>query len=242
MKILLTNDDGIEAEGLIPLYNVLSEFGSTIIVAPQYNQSTKSHSISLNTPLRCKEVEKDKFALLGLPADCVNFAINSKIGKIPFDLVVSGINDGANIGDDINYSGTVGAAREGFLHGINSIAISIANKKDPKYEDCSIALKQILEKILSLKIKSFFYNINYPNIPIDKIKGIKMTKQGERAYGQKIIPKKDPRGNEYFWIGGSDLTYKAKSGSDIHAIRNGFISITPLITDYTDYNGLKLKI
>ena len=242
MKILLTNDDGIDAKGLIALYDVLKDFGNTTIVAPQFNQSTKSHSISLNTPLRTKKIEKNKFALLGLPADCVNFAINSKIGKEPFDLVVSGINDGANLGDDINYSGTVAAAREGFLHGINSIAISIANKKNPKYIDCSIAFKKILKKILSLKMKSFFYNINYPNIRIDQIKGIKMTKQGARAYGQKIIPKKDPRGNEYFWIGGSDLTYKAKSGSDIYAIKNGFISITPLITDYTDYEGLKLKI
>ena len=102
MKILLTNDDGIQAKGLIDLYEILSTFGETIIVAPEYNQSTKSHSISLNTPLRVRETQKNKFALLGLPADCVNFAINSKIGKKPFDLVVSGINDGANIGDDIN--------------------------------------------------------------------------------------------------------------------------------------------
>ena len=242
MKILLTNDDGIQAKGLIDLYEILSTFGETIIVAPEYNQSTKSHSISLNTPLRVRETQKNKFALLGLPADCVNFAINSKIGKKPFDLVVSGINDGANIGDDINYSGTVGAAREGFLHGINAIAISIANKKDPKYKDCSTALRGILERIISIKLKSFLLNINYPNVVLDQIKGIKMTKQGSRAYGQTIIPKKDPRGNEYFWIGGNDLAYKSKVGTDIHAIRNNYISVTPLITDYTDTKRLKLKL
>tara|TARA_B100001175_G_scaffold49170_1_gene38554 strand:+ start:623 stop:1351 length:729 start_codon:yes stop_codon:yes gene_type:complete len=242
MKILLTNDDGIQAKGLIDLYEILSTFGETIIVAPEYNQSTKSHSISLNTPLRVRETQKNKFALLGLPADCVNFAINSKIGKKPFDLVVSGINDGANIGDDINYSGTVAAAREGFLHGVNSIAISIANKKNPKYKECSIYFKAILDKIISIKLKSFFLNINYPNVVNDKIKGIKMTKQGSRAYGQTIVPKKDPRGNQYFWIGGSDLTYKSKAGTDIHAIRNNYISVTPLITDYTDSKRLKLKL
>ena len=242
MRILVTNDDGINAEGLKSLYSVLSNFGDTTIVAPENNQSTKSHSISLNTPLRVREVEKNKFALLGLPADCVNFAINSKIGKTPFDLVISGINDGANIGDDINYFGTVAAAREGFLHGVNSIAISIANKKNPKYADCSLAFEKILKKIYALKLKSFFLNINYPNINLNQIKGTKMTKQGSRAYGQRIIPKKDPRGNQYYWIGGSDLTYNAKSGSDIHAIRNQFISITPLLTDYTDIKSLKLKI
>ena len=242
MKILLTNDDGINAVGLSNLYNLLSYFGDTIIVAPEYNQSTKSHSISLNTPLRVKEVEKNKFALTGLPADCVNFAINSKIGRKAFDLVVSGINDGANIGDDINYSGTVAAAREGYLHGVNSIAISIANKKNPKYKDCCLAFEKILKRIYAIKLKSFFLNINYPNIDISEIKGIKMTKQGARAYGQSIVPKKDPRGNEYYWIGGSDLTYNAKPGTDIFAIRNKFISITPLITNYTDIKRLKLKI
>lgn len=241
MKILLTNDDGVEARGLDELLKILENFGQTTIVAPEFNQSTKSHSISLNTPLRLKKIEKNRYALSGLPADCVNFAINSKIGREPFDLVVSGINDGANIGDDINYSGTVAAAREGFLHGINSIAISIANKKNPKYYDCSIAFKKILEKIYSSKPKPFFLNINYPNLDISEIKGVKMARQGSRAYGQKIVSKRDPRGNQYFWIGGSDLTYNAKSGTDIHAIRNGYISITPLITDYTDYKGLKIN-
>lgn len=242
MKILLTNDDGINAEGLLDIYNSLSNFGETVIVAPENNQSTKSHSISLNTPLRVRKLAPNKYALNGLPADCVNFAINSRVGKKPFDLVVSGINDGANIGDDINYSGTVAAAREGYLHGVNSIAVSIANKENPKYKDCSEALEGILKKILKLKLKSYFFNINYPNIPVSEIRGIKMTKQGSRAYGQKIVSRRDPRGNEYFWIGGSHLTYKPENGTDIKAIRNDFISITPLIIKYTDTKRLKLKI
>ena len=233
MRILLTNDDGIHSDGIYILKEILSQFGETVIVAPSNNQSTKSHAISLNVPLRVKEFGKDQYSLLGLPADCVNFAINSKIGKKKFDLVVSGINNGANLGDDINYSGTIAAAREGFLHGINSIAVSIANKQNPKYLECSIAFKNILTKILKKKLKSYFLNINYPNITPKKMKGIKFTKQGSRAYGQKIIAKKDPRGNEYFWIGGNDLSYKAKAGTDIHAVRNGYISITPLIVDYT---------
>jgi 5'-nucleotidase len=242
VRILLTNDDGITSEGIPILYDVLKNFGETIIVAPTNNQSTKSHSISLNVPLRVQELNKNKFSLLGLPADCVNWAINSKIGKEPFDLVVSGIYNGANIGDDINYSGTVAAAREGFLHGVNSIAISIANKKNPKYEECAKSFEHILKKILKKKLKSFLFNINYPNIDFKETKGIRVTKQGSRAYGQKIISKKDPRGNQYFWIGGSDLTYKAEEGTDIHAIRNKFISVTPLIVDYTKYSYMKLKL
>ena len=111
-----------------------------------------------------------------------------------------------------------------------------------KYKDCSTALRGILERIISIKLKSFLLNINYPNVVLDQIKGIKMTKQGSRAYGQTIIPKKDPRGNEYFWIGGNDLAYKSKVGTDIHAIRNNYISVTPLITDYTDTKRLKLKL
>ena len=241
MRILLTNDDGVDSEGIDALYKILSEFGETIIVAPSHNQSTTSHSISLNIPLRVKKIDNNKYSVLGLPADCVNYAINSKMGKKKFDLVVAGINNGANLGDDINYSGTVAAAREGFLHGVNSIAVSIANKQNPKYLECSIAFKNILTKILTKKMKSYFLNINYPNIAPKKMKGIKFTKQGSRAYGQKIIAKKDPRGNEYFWIGGNDLSYKAKKGTDIHAVRNGYISITPLIVDYTKYSNLKSK-
>ena len=242
MRILLTNDDGIHSDGIYILKEILSQFGETVIVAPSNNQSTKSHAISLNVPLRVKEFGRDQYSVLGLPADCVNFAINSKIGKKKFDLVVSGINNGANMGDDINYSGTVAAAREGFLHGINSIALSIANKKNPKYADCAKSFELILSKIIKKKLSSFFFNINYPNIPSNKIKGVKITKQGARAYGQKIIAKKDPRNNEYFWIGGDDLSYKAKKGTDIYAVRNGFISITPLIVNYTDHSSLKLKL
>ncbi|MEC9382193.1 MAG: 5'/3'-nucleotidase SurE [Thermodesulfobacteriota bacterium] len=242
MRILLTNDDGIHSEGIYILQDILSKFGETIVVAPSNNQSTKSHAISLSVPLRVREFDKNKYSVLGLPADCVNYAINSKLGKKKFDLVVSGINNGANMGDDINYSGTVAAAREGFLHGINSIALSIANKKNPKYKDCAISFETILSKILKKRLKSFFFNINYPNINYNKIKGVKITKQGARAYGQKIVSKKDPRNNEYFWIGGNDLSYMAKKGTDIHAVRSGFVSITPLITDYTKYSDLNLKL
>ena len=242
MRILLTNDDGIYSEGIDELYKILLEFGETVIVAPSHNQSTTSHSMSLSAPLRVKKIDNNKYSVLGLPADCVNYAINSKIGKKKFDLVVSGINNGANMGDDINYSGTVGAAREGFLHGVNSIALSIVNKKNPKYSECTLTFKSILSRILKKKIKSFFFNINYPNLPTNDIKGIRFTKQGSRAYGQKIISKRDPRGNEYFWIGGKDLSYKAKKGTDVDAVRHGYISITPLIVDYTKYSDLKLKI
>ena len=129
MNILLTNDDGYRAEGIKILGKHISKFGNVTIVAPENNQSTTSHSISLGKPLRCKKISNNIYSISGLPADCVNFAINSKKINKKFDIVISGINDGANVGDDINYSGTVGAAREGYLHGINSIAVSIVIKK-----------------------------------------------------------------------------------------------------------------
>ena len=125
MNILLTNDDGYRAEGIKILGKYISKFGNVTIVAPENNQSTTSHSISLGKPLRCKKISNNIYSISGLPADCVNFAINSEQINKKFDIVISGINDGANVGDDINYSGTVGAAREGYLHGINSIAVSI---------------------------------------------------------------------------------------------------------------------
>ena len=235
MNILITNDDGYRAPGIKILERFISKFGNITIVAPENNQSTTSHSISLNRPLRCKEVSKNIYAVDGLPADCVNFAINSKKIKPKFDLVISGINDGANVGDDINYSGTVGAAREGYLHGINSIADSIGNKKNPKFELCAEVFSIILENIIKRNMKNFFLNINLPNRGLDSLKGIKFTSQGQRAYGHEILSKKDPRGNEYHWIGGTDLSYKSINGSDIDALKSGYVSITPLKTDYTDY-------
>ena len=242
MEILLTNDDGFNAKGIKILYEDLKKIANVTIVAPEWNQSTTSHSISLNKPLRCKKQGKNIYSVVGVPADCVNFAINSKLIETNFDLVISGINDGANIGDDINYSGTVGAAREGYLHGINSIAISIGNKKNPKFQDCSKFFVYMLEKIIESNKKKFFLNINYPNRRVEDIEGVKFTKQGARAYGHEIVTKTDPRGEEYFWIGGNDLSYKAEDGTDIAALREGYVSVTPLITNYTDNNFKKIEI
>jgi len=242
MNILLTNDDGYRADGINILKKYLLRFGRVIIVAPENNQSTTSHSISLNRPLRCKKIKKDIYSVSGLPADCVNFAINSDKIHEKFHLVISGINDGANVGDDINYSGTVGAAREGYLHGINAIAVSIGNKKNPKFDDCANLFSKILDKIIKTKVKNFFLNINFPNLIEEDIKGIKFTKQGQRAYGHRILTKKDPRGYEYHWIGGNDLSYKSKDGSDINALKNGYATITPLTTNYTDNKFKKFNI
>ncbi|NSW73845.1 5'/3'-nucleotidase SurE [bacterium] len=242
MNILLTNDDGYRAEGIKVLEEYISKYGDVTIVAPENNQSTTSHSISLGKPLRCKRISSNTYSISGLPADCVNFAINSKKINKKFDIVISGINDGANVGDDINYSGTVGAAREGYLHGINSIAVSIGNKKNPKFEPIANLFSKIFYQIISAKIKKFFLNINFPNLKESDIKGIKFTCQGSRTYGHKIITKKDPRGYEYHWIGGNDLSYKSITGSDIDAIKSGFVSITPLKTNYTDHEFPRLNL
>lgn len=242
MNILLTNDDGYRAQGIKVLEEYISKYGDVTIVAPENNQSTTSHSISLGKPLRCKKISASTYSISGLPADCVNFAINSKKINKKFDIVISGINDGANVGDDINYSGTVGAAREGYLHGINSIAVSIGNKKNPKFESTANLFSKIFNQIINAKIEKFFLNVNFPNLDESDIKGIKFTCQGSRTYGHKIITKKDPRGHEYHWIGGNDLSYKSIEGSDIDAIKSGFVSVTPLKTNYTDVEFPKLNL
>ncbi len=242
MNILLTNDDGYRAQGIKVLEEYISKYGDVTIVAPENNQSTTSHSISLGKPLRCKKISASTYSISGLPADCVNFAINSKKINKKFDIVISGINDGANVGDDINYSGTVGAAREGYLHGINSIAVSIVNKKNPKFESTANLFSKIFNQIINAKIEKFFLNFNFPNLDESEIKGIKFTCQGSRTYGHKIITKKDPRGYEYHWIGGNDLSYKSIAGSDIDAIKSGFVSVTPLKTNYTDLEFPRLNL
>jgi len=239
--ILVSNDDGFFAKGLSTLVKEIEDLGEIFVVAPDRERSAVSHALTLNSPLRVKEIKERVFAVDGTPTDCVNLAVNGLLPKKP-DLVVSGINFGPNLGEDITYSGTVSAAMEGSLLGIPSIAFSLATLDAPAFfTPAAIIAKKIIRFLLEKKITSkSVYNVNFPNKKTCKsYKGIKFTKQGKRKYGEAIVEKIDPRGKKYYWIGGKDLGFEDIPDSDLVAIENGLVSITPISMDLTDYNNLK---
>ena len=242
MRIVITNDDGIEAKGIKLLTKVLSSFGNVFIVAPWNPQSAGSHATTLHKPLRAEEFplnlgEKKSFRVSGTPADCVLLAVDVLIkGKI--DLVVSGINQGPNLGDDVLYSGTVAGAREGALNGITSIAFSVDGFKNPHYDTAAKFARIFTEMIINKKIKGeVYFNVNIPNLPEKDIKGVKLVKQGRRRYTDRVTVGKDPFGKIYYWIGGKPVQ-AGSNETDTGAVKEGYISITPMKNDMTDYKLL----
>ena len=236
-RILVSNDDGITSAGIAALEESLSDIGEVIVVAPDRDQSAASHALSLHRPLRVEEVAPRRFSVDGTPTDCVNLAVNGLIkGKRP-DLIVSGINKGANVGDDITYSGTVSAAMEGTLLRIPSVAVSVAAKNGFMFESAAMYARTVSEFVLESGLPpNTLLNINVPNLPPEEIKGVRITKQGKRFYDDKIIKNKDPRGKNYYWIGGSDLAFRKTPSSDILSVMKGWISVTPVKLDFTDHD------
>jgi 5'-nucleotidase len=234
--ILVTNDDGLGAEGLWALRKVLGSLSEVMVIAPDREQSATSHSLTLNHPLRVKEIEDSVMSVDGTPTDCVLLAFNGVLKEKP-QLVVAGINHGPNLGEDVSYSGTVAAAMEGMLQGVPSFAISMAGKPPYSFEVASsFALKlatMILEKGMDSQT---LLNVNVPNLPGASISHVKVTKLGNRLYRDVLIKKVDPRGRTYYWIGGDEPSWRpAKGHTDFKAIEEGMISITPLRLDMTDY-------
>ncbi|MBS4536246.1 5'/3'-nucleotidase SurE [Clostridium sp. D2Q-14] len=245
MNILITNDDGINAIGIRILAKELSNIGKVTIVAPDRERSASGHSITLHSPLRIVKTDIDDrveaYMVSGTPNDCIKIALESILDKKP-DLIVSGINNGANLGTDILYSGTVSAAIEGGMHNIRSIAISASydenkiNYEGAKYYSC-----KLINFIMNLK-DGLIFNVNIPSINKEDIKGILMTELGIRKYKNKYLKREDPMGKNYYWLDGELMDIKNKINSDIKAIENKYISITPLYFDLTDYKSLeKLK-
>tara|TARA_A100001037_G_scaffold306676_1_gene353919 strand:- start:2813 stop:3577 length:765 start_codon:yes stop_codon:yes gene_type:complete len=236
-KILITNDDGIESKGLEALYDAASTFGDVYVFAPSSNQSATGHSLTLTRPLRVKEIRKHWFSVDGTPTDCVNVALNGFLEDRTPDLILSGINIGTNLGDDVTYSGTIAAAMEGTLLGISSVAIS-QDCEEKTSTDFGLAKKSIIflaQKILNEKLPPrVFLNINVPNISEEGCLGIQITSQGKRVYGDRIVKRKDPRGTDYFWIGGDKLNSRNEPNTDFAAIESNQISITPVKMDLTD--------
>ena len=234
----MTNDDGIHSEGLIALAEAMSELGSVYVVAPDRERSAAGHSLTLHHPLRLEEISLNRYSLDGTPTDCVNLAVNGLLGFRP-DIVVSGINKGANLGDDITYSGTVAAAMEGTLLGIPSIAVSLDSKSDFVFDAAAESAARIVKIVMSKGMPAdTLININVPNLPDKELKGWKITRQGKRIYGDAIIENIDPRGRKYFWIGGDVLGFEHVDDSDFQAISEGFVSITPLHLDLTNYRAM----
>ena len=241
-RILLCNDDGIDSEGLRALHAALAPLGELIVVAPDREQSAAGHSLSLHRPLRISELEKNWFAVDGTPTDCVNLALNGLLKNERPDMLVSGINRGGNMGDDITYSGTVAAAIEATLLGLPAVAVSLAHEDGEtlRYELAEKVARAGAREVLSRGLApGVLLNINVPNISPHECRGEKITRQGKRIYEESIVEKIDPRGREYYWIGGGSLRWKEEPDTDFEAISNHQVSITPLRLDLTDYDSMK---
>jgi 5'-nucleotidase len=238
-KILVSNDDGIYSEGLTTLAKALESLGDVFVVAPDRERSAVSHSLTLHRPLRVKKITSNIFSIDGTPTDCVNLSLNGILPVRP-DLVVSGINVGANLGDDITYSGTVSAAMEGTLFGIPSFAISLACEDIGEFEIASHYAVKVADIILMHGLpKDTLLNINVPSVKADDIKGVKFTKQGKKIYSDAIVEKVDPRGKKYYWIGGNRIDFEHDEETDLMAVSENYVSITPLHLDLTNYASFK---
>jgi 5'-nucleotidase len=238
--ILVSNDDGVQSEGITALAEAMNSIGTVYIVAPDRERSASSHSLTLTHPLRIEKLGPRKYSLDGTPTDCVNLGVNSILKGKKVSVLVSGINKGANLGDDITYSGTVAAAMEGTILGIPSIAFSVVTRSKFRFDVASQFAVTVVNKVLERGLPDdTLLNVNVPNLPKEKISGVRITRMGKRLYGDVIIEKKDPRGRKYYWIGGDYLTTEEVPGSDLEAIEDNCISITPVHLDLTNYSALR---
>lgn len=240
MKILLTNDDGFDAPGIKILKKQLEEDGhKTILVAPHIERSANSHMITLHDPLRIFKKSETEFAINGTPADCMIVASEHIVKNMDIDVVISGINGGQNLGEDILYSGTVAAALEASFMGYKSIAISTVAYKNQKFETAAKYLSKMLDNnILELINNREILNINVPSVEYEEIKGIKVTNIGHRKYLDFLHKDTDPRGRELFWIGGDKTVWDKDENCDAFAIENNYISITPVQFNFTNHKEM----
>jgi len=234
MKILISNDDGVNAPGIQALNDALSQRHETIIVAPDRNRSGASSSLTLDNPIRLSKLSDNIFSITGTPADCIHIARSQIFHEQLPDLVVCGINMGANLGDDVIYSGTVAGAIEGAFLGVPAIAVSLVNaKRDYLAHAAETTLRLIENGVHEDLMRHQILNINFPNLPATDIKGFKVSRQGHRHRDNVIITDKDPKGKKIFWLGPQLKGQSAVKGTDFEAIEAGYISITPLRVDLT---------
>lgn len=235
MKILISNDDGVTAPGITNLVNVLSSIAEVHVMAPDRNRSGASNSLTLSRPLRVRQLDNGHYSVEGTPTDCVHLALTGFLDA-GFDMVVSGINHGANLGDDILYSGTVAAAMEGRNLGLPAIAVSMVGDDIHHFETGALIVKQLVLKLLSHRLPSqTILNVNVPDVPLHQIKSLEVTRLGSRHTAAPALKELDPRGHEMYWIGPPGLEADAGPGTDFFAVNQGSVSITPLHLDMTHY-------
>lgn len=240
MKILITNDDGVHAPGLAALLKRIAEVAEVVAVAPDREQSAVSHALTLHHPLRAARIADNVFSVEGTPTDCVNLGIHSLLSFRP-DLVISGVNRGANMGDDVTYSGTVAAALEATLMGIPAIAVSLATKgTGDNFDAAALCAARLARTVFEKGLPpGTFLNVNVPDLPEDRLLPPLVTSQGKRSYEGTIVDQVDPRGRSYYWIGTADLSFLDLPGSDYHAVSRGHVSISPLHIDLTNYAAIE---
>jgi 5'-nucleotidase len=239
-RILISNDDGIQSEGLHALVDALSPIADVLVVAPDREQSAVSRSLTMHRPLRLRKTKKGFYAVDGTPTDCILLGVNQVLKGEPPDLVVSGINKGGNLGDDIFYSGTVSAAMEAARLGIAAFAISLEARRSFRFDVASNFATRLSRWIMQRPCHKLpLLNVNVPNVPLEEIQGVRITRQGKRLYTGEVVEKLDPRGEKYYWIGGEEPGFEELKESDIEAVLAGFISITPLRVDMTDEGAIE---
>ncbi|KQR44915.1 5'/3'-nucleotidase SurE [Acidovorax sp. Leaf160] len=240
MKILISNDDGFQAPGIVALHEALKSIADVEVVAPEHNNSAKSNALTLHSPLYVQRAANGFRYVNGTPADCVHIALTGLLGYRP-DLVVSGINNGANMGDDTIYSGTVGAAMEGYLFGIPAIAFSQVDKGWGEIEAAACKAREIVQQMQQQRLVGeapWLLNINIPNMPLDALRPIKLCRLGRRHAAERVIEQQSPRGETMYWIGSAGAAKDDAEGTDFHATAQGHVAMTPLKVDLTDHEGL----
>jgi 5'-nucleotidase len=247
MRILLTNDDGVHSPGLRKLHEGLRDLAKLTVVAPDRERSAVAHSFSMYHPVRAWEVETGITMIDGTPTDCVMFAVLGQLEEKP-DLVISGINMGPNMGDDVTYSGTVSAALEGTMLGVPSVAMSLnlgrqgePEEKEKLHIETGVVIARELAGLIGENglAEDVFLNVNVPNIPVEKVEGVEITRLGKRIYRDRIIKRRDPQGREYYWIGGESPSWVPEDGTDFSALERNRVSITPITFRLTAVDAIE---
>lgn len=240
MRILLSNDDGYFAPGLAALADALAALGEIIVVAPEQNRSGASNSLTLDRPLMLKQAANGFYFVNGTPTDCVHLAVTGMLDTLP-DIIVSGINSGANMGDDTIYSGTVAAATEGYLLGIPSIAISMTSFDGINFATAGRVARELVERFVrNPLVGPMLLNVNVPDIPYDELRGTEVTRLGRRHKAEPVVRMTSPRRETVYWIGAAGAAADAGPGTDFHAVEQNRVSITPLQIDLTHVSQLPL--
>lgn len=235
MRILISNDDGVLSSGIRILSQAMAKLGEIEVMAPDRNRSGASNSLTLLRPLRVRRLENKFYSIDGTPTDCVHMAMTGYFDE-PFDIVVSGINEGSNLGDDVLYSGTVAAAMEGANMGLPAIAVSLEGRHAVHYTSAAEITAQLVQKLqLDPLPKQTILNVNVPDLPLNEIKGVEITRLGTRHRANQLHKARDPRDQDIYWIGESGPENEAGPGTDFYAVAHGYVSVTPLQLDLTHY-------